>query len=450
MFAVAVAAMTALAACSSSGASGGGGSGGASTPAGSAGSTAPSSGTSVSAAAAAPTEVHGKPYPVTDYVKYVGGKAGPADKSLSPVQVGWFNSSGSGSDLGPTATIGAELAAKWINTYGGGIQGHPVKLVKCNTDGTVAGAAQCGQQLANNNAVKVIGGGAVTVGNQALESAVKPTKKPIVFSVPGSEVDVSYSPGFILFGDTLHIEGPMATFAVQDLKAKNVAIVYQNIPGNQTSANIIASGLKILGAKPKVVAFDPSSPDLTAPLTAAGAASADAIVGLVYGNFCVTLNKALKQLNIKTPVITNAPCITTDIIKGDGGVLPSWYYLVASELAGDPSDPGAVKWNETAKQLGATSQAPDPWVYTPFAGMMTVWKIYNQIGPDATSAQFTAAMTKFQGPQLFGAPDLQCGKYKNAPSVCNDTVQFYYYTGKKFKLAQWFIGPPPGLKVPNP
>ncbi len=196
------------------------------------------------------------------------------------MQVGWFNQSGGATDLAPEATTGAELATKWINTYGGGIQGHPVKLVECSTNSTVAGAAQCGQQLANNSAINVIGGGAVTVGNSALESALAPTKKPIVFSVPGSEEDVSYSPGFILFGDGLHLEGPISTFIAQNLKAKNVAIIYQNIPGASTSAQIITNGLTILGVKSKVVAFDPTSPDLTAPLTASGASSADALVGL--------------------------------------------------------------------------------------------------------------------------------------------------------------------------
>jgi branched-chain amino acid transport system substrate-binding protein len=404
---------------------------------------------SVTAQASAPKQVNGQEYPVTDYVKYVGGKAGPADNSLAPVQVGWFNQTNNANALAAQATQGAELAAKWINEFGGGIQGHPVKLVKCSTQGTVAGAAQCGQQLANNKSVRVIGGGAVTVGNQALEKAIAPTKKPIVFSVPGSETDVSYQPGFILFGDTLHIEGPIATFVAQNLKAKNVAIIYQNIPGSSTAANIIADGLKILGAKPKVVAFDPTTPDLSAPLTASGAASADALIGLVFGNYCVTLNKTLKQLNIKTPVVTNVPCITTDIIKGNGGVLPSWYYAVASEIAGDSTDPGSVMWSKVADQLGASKLAPDPWISTPFAGMMTVWKIYNQVGPNATSAQFTAAMTKFKGPQLWGAPNLVCGKYKDTPSVCNDTIQFFKAVNGKLKKAQGFIGPPPGLKVPT-
>jgi hypothetical protein len=75
--------------------------------------------------------------------------------------------------------------------------------------------------------------------------------------------------------------------------------------------------------------------------------------------------------------------------------------------------------------------------------------VYNQVGPDATSAQFAAAMKKFKGPQLWGAPQLVCGKYKDAPSVCNDKVQFFFYTDGKFKKAQSFIGPPPGLKVPT-
>jgi branched-chain amino acid transport system substrate-binding protein len=435
--ALTLAVAAALAACSSAAGSGGG----------SPSSGAPAS-VSVAAASAAPTQVNGQAYPVTDYVRYVGGKAGPADSSLPPVQVGWFNQSGGADDLAPEATTGAELAAKWINTYGGGIQGHPVKLVECSTAGTVAGAAQCGQQLANDSSVNVIGGGVVTVGGQALESAIAPTEKTIVFSLPGSDDDVSYNPGFIIFGDALHLEGPLATFIGQNLKAKNVAIIYQNIPGASTKAQIIADGLKILGVNSKVVAFDPTSPDLTAPLVASGAASADAIVGVVFGNYCVTLNKSLRQLNIKAPVVTNVTCVSPQIIQGDGGTLPSWYYGDVATADGDTSDPGAAVWNNTAKELGAADEASDPWVSNIFAGMMTVWKVYNQVGPNATSAQFASAMQAFKGPQLFGPPTLSCGKYPATPSVCNDEVQFYHYADGTFKRVQSFIGSPPGLTVP--
>ena len=47
---------------------------------------------------------------VTDYVKYVGGTAGAADSSKSPIVIGFVNQQGGANDVGPGATDGAKLA----------------------------------------------------------------------------------------------------------------------------------------------------------------------------------------------------------------------------------------------------------------------------------------------------------------------------------------------------
>src|SRR5262249_18404422 len=46
---------------------------------------------------------------VTDYLKYVDGKAGKADASLPPVTIGWINQQGGQQAIGPLATSGAQM-----------------------------------------------------------------------------------------------------------------------------------------------------------------------------------------------------------------------------------------------------------------------------------------------------------------------------------------------------
>ena len=54
-----------------------------------------------------------------------------------------------------------------------------------------------------------------------------------------------------------------------------------------------------------------------------------------------------------------------------------------------------------------------------------------------------AKAKEFKGPLALGAPALQCGKYTDAPAVCNDQVQFFNYGGQnKFtKVAGWLRPP---------
>jgi branched-chain amino acid transport system substrate-binding protein len=49
----------------------------------------------------------------------------------------------------------------------------------------------------------------------------------------------------------------------------------------------------------------------------------------------------------------------------------------------------------------------------------------------------------FTGPLALGAPSLQCGRYADAPAVCNDQTQFFNYAGQnKFtKVASWLRPP---------
>ena len=128
--------------------------------------TAKSSSTTQSKPAAAVDPSTAGPPPggyITDFVKYVGGKAGAADSSLPPVKIGWTsNQDGSIVSIGPQATDAAQFAVDWINKYAGGVGGHPIALDKCLVKNAAEEAQKCGQQFLNDKGVNVISyGGAV-------------------------------------------------------------------------------------------------------------------------------------------------------------------------------------------------------------------------------------------------------------------------------------------------
>src|SRR2546421_459724 len=110
--------------------------------------------------------------PVTNYLKYVGGKKGKANPKLAPVYIGWINQQGGSADIGPGATTGADVAVKAINTLYGGIGGHLLKLKKCFVRNAEEEGTKCAQQMVNDKRVQVIGLGAVAIGSQSLYSTV--------------------------------------------------------------------------------------------------------------------------------------------------------------------------------------------------------------------------------------------------------------------------------------
>jgi branched-chain amino acid transport system substrate-binding protein len=380
---------------------------------------------------------------VTDFVKYVGGTAGTADTSKSPIVIGYVNQQGGANDVGPNSTIGAQLAADYVNKYAGGIDGHPVKLHTCFISTSEEQGQQCGQKMANDKSVDVVGVGAVAVGAQSLDASVG-GEKPMVWGVSVNQVDTKNKNGYILFGDSFHILAPWGTFGRDVLHAKSAAVVYPQVPGIIEGANAMVKGLQQAGIKVKRVGYEPNATDLVGPLAAAGAQSADMIVPQSDAKGCINLAKALQQSNVKAPVVSNPLCLSPIVAKGLGGDVPKWYYGIASSLTADPTDPAAKAMVAAMTKLGKGDLAADPWVPTSMATVLTIIKWMNSVGADKLSSAAIAEQAKaFKGPLAFGAPQVQCAKYPDAPAVCNDQTKFFKYDGKgKFERASGFVRPP--------
>jgi branched-chain amino acid transport system substrate-binding protein len=379
---------------------------------------------------------------VEDYLKYVGGKAGAADSSKSPVVIGWVNQQGGPVDAGPGATKGAELAVKYINAELGGIDGHPVKLHTCFVSTAEEQGQVCGQQMVNDDDVSVVTVGAVALGSQSLVAAIG-GDKPMVHAIAtgGSEKNPD---GYALFGDSNHVSTPYGTFAADVLKARKVAALWPEIPGVAAGAQATIDGAEASGLQVKRVSWQPNATDLVGPLTAAGGQSADAIILTSDPKGCVNFAKAIGQLKIDTPVVAQPLCLNPAVAKALGD-LPQWYYGIASSLATDTKDPASVAFMKIAAKYGLAEEAGgDVWIPVSFAQILTVAQWLNKLGPDKITPQAVAAQAKaFKGPLAMGPPTVQCGKYPDAPAVCNDQAKFYEYEGKgTFTPTSGWVGPP--------
>ena len=380
---------------------------------------------------------------VTNYLKYVGGKAGKANPKLSPVVIGAVNTQGGQVLVGPNWTKGAELAAKYVNTYLGGVQGHPLVLSECFTTSAEEDGTKCGQKFVNDKRISVVLLGAVAVGNQSLYAALG-GKKPIVSGVALLPVDAVQKNEFALFGTNDSVLGPWGTFGVKYLHAKTAAVIYPQIPGIDVGAKVEKTSLTDAGVSTKLVGFDPNATDLTGPLTAAGAQTADMVVPQSNAAGCINVAKTLQQLGVPgNKVVSNPLCLSGDVVASLGDLAP-WVYGIASSLAGDKSDPAVVPYNRAMAQLHQSALAQDAWVIVSWGQVLTTVKMMNQVGvKNITAAKLTVALRGFKGPQALGAPSLQCGKYKTEPAACNDQAQFFQYMGKGvFKPLTGWLRPP--------
>jgi branched-chain amino acid transport system substrate-binding protein len=381
---------------------------------------------------------------VTDYVQYTGGKAGKADQTLPPITIGWINQQGGQVEIGRFATNGAELAIKYANEELGGVGGHPVQLKTCFIASAEEEGTTCGQQMVADRNVSVVLEGGVAIGTQSLYSTIGGAK-PVIAGVAATPIDAAQPNAVILFGDATHILGPFGTYAKDVLKAKTAALVYPNVAGVIEGAKAINEGLKAAGVQVKMVGYSAAQTDLIGPLTSAGAQTADMVIPYSNAAGCVNLAKGLKQLGITdAKKIVSAPLCLNGQVRAGLGDFPIWTFAIASSLFGDATDPGMPAYTEVTQKYGTPDTAPDPWNIVAFAQVLTTIKFLNEIGPDKITPQAVLAKAKeFKGPLALGAPELQCGKYTDAPAVCNDQAQFFNYAGNnKFtKVAGWLRPP---------
>jgi branched-chain amino acid transport system substrate-binding protein len=387
---------------------------------------------------------------VTNYLTYTGGKAGPANKSLPPVYIGFVNQQGGPTAVGLLATAGAQMAVNYANAELGGVDGHPIQLVTCFIASAEEEGTVCAQKFLANKNVDVINMGGVAIGVQSFYSTLGGAK-PVIDGVAATPIDAVHNSSVILFGDVTHILPPFGTYARDVLHAKTAALVYpSDNAGIATGAAQVKAGLVAAGVSVKAVGYPESQTDLTSVLTAAGAQTADLVIPYTDAAGCVNLAKSLKTLGITDPKkILSAPlCLNGQVIQGLGD-FPHWTYSIASSLYGDPSDPGMPAYMAVAKKYSTPANAPDPWNIVNFGQMLTTIKIMNEVGYANLSPSAILAKAKaFTGPQALGAPSLACGKYPNAPGVCNDRIQFFMYTGgvtsgkpQWTKMAGWLQPP---------
>jgi branched-chain amino acid transport system substrate-binding protein len=380
---------------------------------------------------------------VTNYVKFVGGKAGKANPRLKPVVVGLVNQQGGQVQIGPLWTPAVETAVKYVNDSLGGIGGHRLVLKKCFIKSAEEEGTRCGQLMANDKNVSVVLWGGIVVGNQGFYSALG-GKKPVVGGVLVSPIDEQYKSGFGIFGSGTSVLSPYATFAKNTLKAKTAAVVYPQIPGIAENGVAIVNAMKKVGIDVKQVGYDPNTTDLVGPITAAGGQSVDVFVLQDVASGCVNMAKALAQLGLTKKVLTNPLCLDPRVAQGLGGDYPKWTWAIASSLGFDTTDKGVPPFLKVYAKYKQAKLTADPWTPVGFGQTLTLVKWLNAIGPNRiTPAAVVKQARAFRGPVPLGAPSVRCGKIRALPAVCNDQTQYFeYFGGGKFERVSSWVRPP--------
>lgn len=426
---LAAAATLAAAACSSSGSSGAGAS------------------AAAAQSSAAPAQTgslpSGAPSDAPGTVKHVA--------TGTPIVFGYVNDDSGAAAAFPDETGGTKATVAYINNYMNGINGHPIEVNYCSTDGTPASASSCATQVLQHNPVAIIGGAdlATSASVPLFAQAGKPYIGGVAFAGPENTSSLSFQ---FNGGDTGDW-AVMAMYSVQTLKAKKIAIIYPENGVAITAAELakeVAVNMGLKAADIPLIGQSATAPDSTPAMAAANRGRPDVIIGITTGTQCLSLAQAHQELGIQAPLILPGGCMSSQQIK-DGG---SAYEGVLSESGAAPNSPQwadnpQIKTFLKALELYSPKTPSTGFATQAFQTVMDIRQTLMTIkDPITTEAIVNAFKNTTNGTNWIG-PNYNCKNppIKVVPALCTIAGEMYKVSSGVNTLVSGWINPGPYIKT---
>jgi branched-chain amino acid transport system substrate-binding protein len=348
-----------------------------------------------------------------------------SDLTGSPITVGLLDPS-TGPLAQPGVATGAKAALSYVNGEFGGIDGHPLEIVSCQTDGTPEKAQSCANTFVEKKVIAVMDG--YNLASSATLPALTAARIPLVGMIPFDSVTGAKADNRVFFA------APQASFLVGALQAfktagkSSVTLALVDTPSShQTIDTLLPALATALGIDAKGIYFSATNPNFTAVASSIAQAKPD-VGGLVASPseaVCTALVKGLRQLQYKGEIFT-AAC--TDYIKGApaqaaGGALYSSNWLpAASPYAPEPVQKDLALAGKYV--TGVEGGTPGYYAYGEFALFVNLAKALSEApNLELTGPGVLTALKSLKSFPSFLGPEITCG----SPTSPNCTTQMLLF-----------------------
>ena len=380
--------------------------------------------------------------------KYIGGAAGKAAKG-TPITVGFLNDD-TGTPAYPENYAGAQIAEDLINKELGGIKGHPIAFDECDV-ATTTQASTCASNMVSDHVKVVLTGTIVASPDSSMFTTLASAHIPVIigngltptdFDPPGHGTAVTYMPGSP--GVVLGMAKFIGTKGTGKVPAAVTAFYLQGDTGSQTACkSLFATSSFLTKAHVKVTCSQINQPWATSDVEAAQAAATKGsmFVPLLPVQQCISFAQGMKSLSLKNTVVTTGLCFGKEL-KTTLGNYPNGWYFGDYGINYFMYDKALATSQQLAVYIAAVDKYNKAIDYTGFAGpsfgnVMTVAKLYNELGTAATSAQLSTKIQGFKGPQWGISGPMNCGHVAVIfPSVCGKYIGIAQFLSGKWKLIE--------------
>jgi len=363
--------------------------------------------------------------------------SGNHSAGIPPLRIGFVNMEGAPAGSFPEAAAGAAAAVAHVNQDLGGIDGRPLQLTKCTTNGTAESSQSCAQKLIAQHPVAVVGG--VDLGANASVHVIAAAGIPYLTGSPTLGAELT-TPGVYAFsgGTAADLLG-IGDYLIEQRHVRRVNVLHEDLPGLLNTAISAAGAIfSSKGIGVKLVAEKADAADFAPSVTAAAAGAPDAIIVVFPAQACARIMQSAKALAVKAELYYPGACATPAVVAG-ADLKRSWFasgYLPVGVTGGD-ADAGDFRKRVPAVQRSPLSEAS-------YSAVLNLAALLASGATDAPALKAKLSAAK-DAPNVLGHPYTCDGRQLPlATSVCNSNVRLLQYRNGAFvdALGAWVTGAP--------
>jgi branched-chain amino acid transport system substrate-binding protein len=339
-----------------------------------------------------------------------GGTAGTAATG-SPILIGVAEPDQGPNSLGPEMGPGLTGGLYYVNSVLGGVHGHPIKTVMCNSDTTPSVEVNCANKFVSDGVVAVFD--AYDSGFAAEHPILQRAGIPIfgVEAADNQDNDSSYD---YFFGppEEAFAVGPLQVFHQQGYN--KITLTIANTPSSvQYVDEAINPVAKNLGMNVKVTYYDASAADFSV-IASSLLSGNPQLTGIIAGpeSDCTSLLEALRTDGFQGPLLMGS---CSAYVKADSSGAVNTYSYSAGWLPSLASAAPAVVQNQIkaynaamAKTGNSNTDALGQWAVNSFSGLVDFRDSLQSSSAPYTTTSVAQALGKVTNYQSFMGPVENC------------------------------------------
>ncbi|MHB1131432.1 MAG: ABC transporter substrate-binding protein [Chloroflexota bacterium] len=308
---------------------------------------------------------------------------GTASGAGEPIVIGLVTEvTGPQASTGDNQTNGLKLAVEEWNAKGG-IKGRQIKLVVQDDTSTPAGAVNAYNKVLTEKPVAVVIPNFANF-DMAIEPAIRQAGLPAITGASGPGVTAAGNPWIFRVRTNDNVMGRLAAeYAVKDMGAKKVGILYVTGEMGQGASKVVKENLERLGVPPVgMESYNPDDKDVTAQLLNLQKAGAELVIGWGYPPDAAMVMTNMNQLGLKMKLLGSPAYGIADALKlakeaaNGHSVIMDWI----------PNDEPATQ--EWVKKIEAKAKLPANFIQSVYYdGGNILFQTIEKVGTDPKAIQ---------------------------------------------------------------